>query len=221
MNRPYESSAERGPARVSPTKAQAGQKSFAEQQQRDRRKRVPKNAREVVETRAKRRRGIIDGVGESLDRPIEIRWRRVDEHEVVETFRNQSPAPNQRVPEHKRRIIPDKVIAQRRRIADENNRDKNQNCPSCFHDKRGDQYSVRVHLRIFMSIFRLPRGPSLAGLLLGALLMTTSTASAEGVPGDCSQLIVAIAPEWNSMRGELQLFERSHGNDWNPLAPAI
>jgi L,D-peptidoglycan transpeptidase YkuD (ErfK/YbiS/YcfS/YnhG family) len=37
---------------------------------------------------------------------------------------------------------------------------------------------------------------------------------AEGVPEDCTQLILGIAPTWNSMRGELRLFERSRGGDW-------
>jgi L,D-peptidoglycan transpeptidase YkuD (ErfK/YbiS/YcfS/YnhG family) len=37
---------------------------------------------------------------------------------------------------------------------------------------------------------------------------------ADGVPEDCTQLILGIAPTWNSMRGELRLFERSLGGDW-------
>lgn len=80
---------------------------------------------------------------------------------------------------------------------------------------------MRLYLRMFMSILQLPFGRCVAGVLLGAILVTTRTARADGVPADCNQLIVAIAPEWNSMRGKLQLFERSHGNDWTALAPAI
>jgi L,D-peptidoglycan transpeptidase YkuD (ErfK/YbiS/YcfS/YnhG family) len=41
---------------------------------------------------------------------------------------------------------------------------------------------------------------------------------ADGVPEDCMQLILGIAPTWNSMRGELRLFERSHGGDWKLVA---
>src|SRR5205809_1758058 len=43
-------------------------------------------------------------------------------------------------------------------------------------------------------------------------------ARAEGVPNDCTQLILGIAPTWNSMRGELRLFERSHRGDWVSVA---
>src|SRR5438034_8996151 len=43
-------------------------------------------------------------------------------------------------------------------------------------------------------------------------------ARAEGVPNDCTQLILGIAPTWNSMRGDLRLFERMHGGDWVSVA---
>ena len=52
---------------------------------------------------------------------------------------------------------------------------------------------------------------------LGALGLLVSSACAAGVPDDCTQLIVGIAPTWNSMRGELQLFERSPGAAWQPV----
>src|SRR2546423_8285100 len=67
---------------------------------------------------------------------------------------------------------------------------------------------------MFMSILR--------GILFGALLIVmASSAGADGLPADCSQLIVAIAPDWNSMRGKLQLFERSRGGAWSPVASPI
>lgn len=52
-----------------------------------------------------------------------------------------------------------------------------------------------------------------------ALLRLISSARAEGVPADCSQLLLGIAPDWNSMQGTLQLFERQRGGDWNPESP--
>src|SRR5204863_8286913 len=67
---------------------------------------------------------------------------------------------------------------------------------------------------MFMSILR--------GILFGALLIATaSSAGADGGPADCWQLIVAIAPDWNSMRGKLQLFERTHGGDWSAITSAV
>jgi L,D-peptidoglycan transpeptidase YkuD (ErfK/YbiS/YcfS/YnhG family) len=56
---------------------------------------------------------------------------------------------------------------------------------------------------------------SLAICLIGLL---TVNADAQGVPTDCTQLILGIAPTWNSMRGELRLFERNRGGEWVAVA---
>jgi L,D-peptidoglycan transpeptidase YkuD (ErfK/YbiS/YcfS/YnhG family) len=53
-----------------------------------------------------------------------------------------------------------------------------------------------------------------ACLLMGACVH----AYADGVPDDCTQLIVGIAPTWNSNRGELRLFERASGQGWTAVA---
>jgi len=53
---------------------------------------------------------------------------------------------------------------------------------------------------------------------ISALGLLVSNACAAGVPDDCTQLIVGIAPTWNSMRGELQLFERAPGGAWQPIS---
>ncbi len=39
-----------------------------------------------------------------------------------------------------------------------------------------------------------------------------SSVRAAGLPDDCTQLIVALAPDWNSMHGRAQLLEREGGN---------
>jgi L,D-peptidoglycan transpeptidase YkuD (ErfK/YbiS/YcfS/YnhG family) len=51
-----------------------------------------------------------------------------------------------------------------------------------------------------------------------SLLLFASSARADGVPTDCTQLILGIAPDWNSMRGKLQLFERSRGGGWTAVS---
>ncbi len=53
------------------------------------------------------------------------------------------------------------------------------------------------------------------------LCLLGSNACAGGVPSDCSQLIVGIAPSWDSMRGELQRFERDGTGPWRAVSPAI
>jgi len=55
----------------------------------------------------------------------------------------------------------------------------------------------------------------------GVLMVLAASGYAGGVPDDCRQLIVGVAPNWNSMRGRLQLFERAPGADWVPAAPAV
>src|SRR5215471_21650190 len=67
-----------------------------------------------------------------------------------------------------------------------------------------------LSLKCFMSILRC-----LPVLLLIWLISSTR---AEGIPDDCTQLILGIAPTWESMRGELRLFERPHGGDWKVVA---
>ena len=57
--------------------------------------------------------------------------------------------------------------------------------------------------------------------LLLPLVLVTRGALAAGVPNDCEQLIVGVAPDWNSMGGELQLFERSLGGSWQRGGPAM
>jgi hypothetical protein len=50
------------------------------------------------------------------------------------------------------------------------------------------------------------------------LIVAWVHAYADGVPADCTQVIVGIAPTWNSMRGELRLFERGLGGGWTAVA---
>jgi L,D-peptidoglycan transpeptidase YkuD (ErfK/YbiS/YcfS/YnhG family) len=49
------------------------------------------------------------------------------------------------------------------------------------------------------------------------LLLIASSVRAAGVPEDCEQLIVGLAPGWDLMHGTLQRFERSRGGPWRAL----
>ncbi len=53
------------------------------------------------------------------------------------------------------------------------------------------------------------------------LLLLASSARAAGLPNDCEQVVVAVAPGWDSMRGELQRFERSAGGPWRSVGGAV
>jgi L,D-peptidoglycan transpeptidase YkuD (ErfK/YbiS/YcfS/YnhG family) len=46
------------------------------------------------------------------------------------------------------------------------------------------------------------------------LIFVVSNAHADGVPSDCQQLILGIAPGWDSNHGKVQLFERPRGGSW-------
>ncbi|CAN5512272.1 L,D-transpeptidase family protein [soil metagenome] len=48
-----------------------------------------------------------------------------------------------------------------------------------------------------------------------------SSARAAGVPEDCTQLLVGVAPDWNSMRGELRIHEREGGGAWTQQGRSI
>lgn len=56
---------------------------------------------------------------------------------------------------------------------------------------------------------------------LAAFFLCASRTFAAGVPGDCTQLIVATAPDWNSMRGSLQLYTRDAGGPWKSASEPI
>jgi L,D-peptidoglycan transpeptidase YkuD (ErfK/YbiS/YcfS/YnhG family) len=59
-------------------------------------------------------------------------------------------------------------------------------------------------------------------VILSGLVLMVSNARADGVPADCRQLIVGIAPDWDSMRGHLQLFERSSAaGPWTAVTSAV
>ena len=47
-----------------------------------------------------------------------------------------------------------------------------------------------------------------------ALLLLTPGLRAAGVPDDCTQLLVAVEPDWNAKEGELRLYERPRGGKW-------
>ncbi len=58
---------------------------------------------------------------------------------------------------------------------------------------------------------------NLRALISVAALLSAPLGFAAGVPDDCTQLLVGIAPSWNSPRGTLQRFERNAGGSWKPV----
>lgn len=54
-------------------------------------------------------------------------------------------------------------------------------------------------------------------LALFPAVMFASSVRAAGLPNDCAQLIVGLAPDWNSSKGQLYLLEKS-GENWRRFA---
>ncbi|MBV9008527.1 MAG: L,D-transpeptidase family protein [Verrucomicrobia bacterium] len=56
-------------------------------------------------------------------------------------------------------------------------------------------------------------------LFIALFFLAASSARAAALPDDCGQLIVGLAPDWNSMRGQLFLLEKSDGKWTKTLGP--
>ncbi len=61
----------------------------------------------------------------------------------------------------------------------------------------------------------------MARLTVFALLLVGSNVHAAGVPENCTQLLVAIAPGWDSTQGQLQRYEREPGGKWTPQGAPV
>ena len=73
-----------------------------------------------------------------------------------------------------------------------------------------------------MSILQLRPTKGLGRVVpLALLLWCASNAHAAGVPNDCAQLILGLAPDWNSTRGTLQRLERQRAGEWRPVAAPV
>jgi L,D-peptidoglycan transpeptidase YkuD (ErfK/YbiS/YcfS/YnhG family) len=58
-------------------------------------------------------------------------------------------------------------------------------------------------------------------LFASTFLFLGSNTHADGIPADCNQLILGLAPDWNSLHGKIQLFERSRGGAWTPASSSF
>ena len=61
---------------------------------------------------------------------------------------------------------------------------------------------------------------AVSGTLL-ALIVLASSVHAAGVPEDCTQLLVSVASDWNSRTGEMRMYERQRGGNWQQRGAAL
>src|SRR2546423_407618 len=80
---------------------------------------VPENTGEVIRHRIEAERAVVKRINYPLNWPIKIRSGRIDKKEMIEAFRNQSPAADKRVAQDQCGIVPDETIAQRGRIGNQ------------------------------------------------------------------------------------------------------
>src|ERR1700719_3877413 len=97
---------------------------------------MAKDAREMIAGRFKNERGVIREVGQSLNRPVEIRRRRVDKQKVWERFGRELPAPDERIAQDQGGVVPDKIISQRRRVDREDYENQKENLQEFFQRER-------------------------------------------------------------------------------------
>jgi hypothetical protein len=72
---------------------------------------APENADEMKPGGLESEGGVIDRLGQSLDRPIKIRSRRIREEKMIKPSGISPPAPDERIAPDQRRIGPDKAVA--------------------------------------------------------------------------------------------------------------
>ena len=53
---------------------------------------------------------IIQRVAQPLNRPVEIRGRRIREEKMLKALWNQTPATDQRVAQYERLVVPDEIV---------------------------------------------------------------------------------------------------------------
>jgi hypothetical protein len=103
----------------------AGREKFLREiKERDRRRRVPEQADEVVSHRREKEDRVIQAVGGPLQRPIKIGGRCVSEKKMRESLGDQLPAADERIAQDERLVIPDKTVPQRRRIGSQREEDE-------------------------------------------------------------------------------------------------
>ncbi len=83
-----------------------------EQEQRERGGEVTDDAGEVITGRPKSERGVIERVGQPLDRPVKIGSGRVGKEEMLKPFRDQPPASDERIAQDQGGVVPDEAVPQ-------------------------------------------------------------------------------------------------------------
>jgi len=136
MNCPDQRGQERDPAAKAFLNLPAAQQLNGKEKKGERRADMAKDAGEVITGRLENERRVVSQVSEPLDRPIEIGRRRVDKKKMLKGFRNELPAPDERVAEDECGIVPDEIVSQRRRVGGEKNESKKNGRDEFFQRRR-------------------------------------------------------------------------------------
>src|SRR4029453_9885895 len=121
----------------------AGRKKFLREiKERDRRRRVPEQADEMVSHRREKEGRVIQVVGGPLQWPIKIGGRCVSEKKMRESLGDQLPTADERIAQDERLVIPDKTVPQRRRIGSQREEDEQEQRDFLVHS--GFDWTDRV-----------------------------------------------------------------------------
>ena len=137
MNRPNESGEECQPAAAGRRGAEGEKQFFKEEKKSSRSGAMHQDAGDVIRRGVESERAVFEGVGQALQGPIKIGGGRVDEEEVIKSFRYQPPAANERVSQDEGRIVPNETVANGGRIAGYNSQEKQKNRENSLHSENG------------------------------------------------------------------------------------
>jgi hypothetical protein len=110
MHRPRETRRERNPPAFPFANVKNPQQLARAEKQRARGEDMPEHTHRVIQRRRESRRRVVERVAQPLDRAVEIRGRRVGEKEMIEAFRDQAPAADERIAQDQRGIVPDEIV---------------------------------------------------------------------------------------------------------------
>ena len=134
---------------------------------------------------------------------------------MLESLRDQSPAPNERIAQDEGVIVPDEAVAQGGRIGSEDEQHEEKDRKKFLQrENQIGQMGVIARLSLPMFIATLVRASIFAFLF-------ASSVHAAGVPDDCTQLLLGVAPDWNAAQGEMRLYERERGGPWKQRGAPI
>src|SRR5438045_6765308 len=113
------------------------QESESEGKKRDNSSSVQTNVVAMIRRWMESKQDVLNGVSQPLEGPIKIRRRRVCKKKMLQPFRDQAPAPDERIAQDQGGIIPDETGTEGRGMSAKNKTEEHaDNGQTLFHETR-------------------------------------------------------------------------------------